>query len=154
MNARTESEIDTAFATFGQMRAAAVVLVNDALSNNRLDQLAAIAARHAIPDISPWREFVLAGGLMSYGISQPDLYREAAIYLERILKGEKPADLPVQQSTKVELIVNLKTTKALALTVPLSLLGRAQSGDPRTAQPMSAFGGKADILQTCADVRF
>jgi putative ABC transport system substrate-binding protein len=125
LKARTESEIDTAFATFEQMRAAAVVLVNDALFNSRLDQLAAIAARHAIPAISPWREFVLGGGLMSYGISQPDLYRQAAIYLGRILKGDKPADLPVQQSTKVELIVNLKTAKALGLTVPLSLLGRA-----------------------------
>src|SRR5215469_5368307 len=125
LNASTESEIDTTFATFGQMRAAAVVFVNDALFNSRLDQLAALAARHAIPAISPWREFALAGGLMSYGINQPDLYRQAAIYMGRILKGEKPADLPVQQSTKVELIVNLKTAKALGLTVPLSLLGRA-----------------------------
>jgi putative ABC transport system substrate-binding protein len=125
LNARTESEIDTAFTTFGQMRAAAVVLVNDALFNSRLNQLAAIAARHVIPAVSPWREFAVAGGLMSYGISAPDLYRQAAIYLGRILKGEKPADLPVQQSTKVELIVNLKTAKALGLAVPLSLLGRA-----------------------------
>jgi len=107
------------------MRAAAVVLVNDALFNSRLNQLAAIAARHVIPAVSPWREFAVAGGLMSYGISAPDLYRQAAIYLGRILKGEKPADLPVQQSTKVELIVNLKTAKALGLAVPLSLLGRA-----------------------------
>jgi putative ABC transport system substrate-binding protein len=124
-NARTESEIDSAFATFEQVRAAALLLVNDALFNSRLDQLAALAARHAIPAISPWREFVVAGGLMSYGINQPDLYRQAAIFLGRILKGEKPADLPVQQATKVELIVNLKTAKALGLTVPLSLLGRA-----------------------------
>jgi putative ABC transport system substrate-binding protein len=120
-NARTESEIDSAFATFEQVRAAALLLVNDALFNSRLDQLAALAARHAIPAISP----IVAGGLMSYGINQPDLYRQAAIFLGRILKGEKPADLPVQQATKVELIVNLKTAKALGLTVPLSLLGRA-----------------------------
>ena len=125
LNATNESEIDSAFATFGQVRAAALLLVNDALFNSRLDQLAATAARHAIPAISPWREFVVAGGLMSYGINQPDLYRQAAIFLGRILKGEKPADLPVQQATKVELIVNLKTAKALGLTVPLSLLGRA-----------------------------
>ena len=125
LNATNESEIDSAFATFGQVRAAALLLVNDALFNSRLDQLAAIAARHAIPAISPWREFVVAGGLMSYGINQPDLYRQAAIFLGRILKGEKPADLPVQQATKVELIVNLKTAKVLGLTVPLSLLGRA-----------------------------
>ena len=125
LNASTESEIDIAFAGFGQVRAAALVLVNDALFNSRLDQLAAMASRHAVPTISPWREFAVAGGLMSYGISAPDLYRQAAIYLGRILKGEKPADLPVQQSTKVELIVNLKTAKALGLAVPLSLLGRA-----------------------------
>ena len=125
LNASTESEIETAFATFGQMRAAALVLVNDALFNSRLDQLAALAARRAIPAISPWREFAIAGGLMSYGIDGPDLYRQAAIFMGRILKGEKPANLPVQQSTKVELIVNLKTAKALGLTVPLSLLGRA-----------------------------
>ena len=100
-------------------RAAALVLVNDALFNSRLDQLATLAARHAIPAISPWREFALAGGLMSYGIDGPDLYRQAAVFMGRILKGEKAADLPVQQSTKVELIVNLKTAKALGLTVPL-----------------------------------
>jgi putative tryptophan/tyrosine transport system substrate-binding protein len=107
------------------MRAAALVLVNDALFNSRLDQLATLAARHAIPAISPWREFTVAGGLMSYGIKSPDLYRQAAIFMGHILKGEKVADLPVQQSTKVELVLNLKTAKALGITFPISLLGRA-----------------------------
>ena len=125
LNASTESEIDIAFAGFGQVRAAALVLVNDALFNSRLDQLAAMASRHAVPTISPWREFAVAGGLMSYGLNQPELYRLAAIYVGRILKGENPADLPVQQSTKVALLVTLKTAKALGLTVPLSVLGRA-----------------------------
>ena len=125
LNASSESEIDTAFAAFGQLRAGALALTNDAFLNSRLDQIAAMAARHAIPAISPWREFVVAGGLMSYGINQPDLYRLAAIYMGRILKGEKPADLPVQQSTKVELVINLKAAKALGLTFPITLLGRA-----------------------------
>ena len=125
LNASTESEIDTALATFGQMRAAALIFVNDALFNSRLDQLAAITARRAIPAISPWREFVVAGGLMSYGINQPDLYRQAAIYVGRVLKGERPADLPVQQATKVELHINLKTAKALGITFPESILQRA-----------------------------
>jgi len=125
LNASTESEIDTALATFGQMRATALIFVNDALFNSRLDQLAAITARRAIPAISPWREFVVAGGLMSYGINQPDLYRQAAIYVGRVLKGERPADLPVQQATKVELHINLKTAKALGITFPESILQRA-----------------------------
>jgi putative ABC transport system substrate-binding protein len=125
LNASTESDIDTALATFGQMRAAALIFVNDALFNSRLDQLAAITARRAIPAISPWREFVVAGGLMSYGINQPDLYRQAAIYVGRVLNGERPADLPVQQATKVELHINLKTAKALGITFPESILQRA-----------------------------
>jgi putative tryptophan/tyrosine transport system substrate-binding protein len=125
LNASTESEIDTALATFGQMRAAALIFVNDALFNSRLDQLAVTTARRAIPAISPWREFVVAGGLMSYGINQPDLYRQAAIYVGRVLKGERPADLPVQRATKVELHINLKTAKALGITFPESILQRA-----------------------------
>jgi putative ABC transport system substrate-binding protein len=125
LNASTESEIDTALATFGQMRAAALIFVNDALFNSRLDQLAAITARRAIPAISPWREFVVAGGLMSYGINQPDLYRQAAIYVGRVLNGERPADLPILQPTKFDLVINLNTAKVLGIQIPDKLLALA-----------------------------
>src|SRR5262245_51303139 len=125
LNASTESEVDAAFARLAQLRAGALLVTNDPFFNNHPNQFVALAARHAIPVIYPWREFVVTGGLMSYGTSLVHAYRQAAIYVARILKGEKPADLPVQQSTEVELIINMRTAKQLGLTVPIHFLGRA-----------------------------
>ena len=124
LNATTEHEIDTAFTILAQKRAGAVV-VSDALFNSRLEKLVAVAAHHAVPTIYQYREFAAVGGLMSYGTSLADAYRHAGVYSGRILKGARPADLPVQQSTKVELVINMKTAKSLGLTFPITLLGRA-----------------------------
>jgi putative ABC transport system substrate-binding protein len=125
LNASAEQDIDTAFASFAQQRADGVVVVSDALFNGRPKQFVALAARYALPTIYQYREFATAGGLMSYGSSLLDVYRESGVYAGRILNGEKAGDLPVLQSTKVELILNLKTAKALGITFPLPLLGRA-----------------------------
>jgi len=125
LNASTEADVGSAFAAFAQKRAAALVICADAFFNSNPELLARQAISHSVPAIYEFHQFAAAGGLMSYGGSILDSYRLAGVYTGRILKGEKPAEMPVQQSTKVELIVNLKTAKALGLTVPLSLLGRA-----------------------------
>jgi putative ABC transport system substrate-binding protein len=125
VTAETEGDIDAAFARLAQEQAGAILVNTDAFLFSRREQLAALAKRHAVPAIFDRREFAAAGGLMSYGGSVTDAYRLAGGYTGRILKGEKPADLPVQQATKVELTLNLKTAKALGLNLPLTLLGRA-----------------------------
>jgi putative ABC transport system substrate-binding protein len=125
LKASTEGDINTAFETLIQLRIGGLVVASDVFFRIREEQLAALALRHRVPAISQTRAFAVAGGLMSYAGSALDAYRQAGAYTGRVLKGEKPADLPVQQTTKVELIVNLKTAKALELTVPLPLLGRA-----------------------------
>jgi putative ABC transport system substrate-binding protein len=125
LNASTEHDIGRAFATLAQQRVGGLVIASDVFITTHGEQLAALALRHRLPAIFQTRALAVAGGLMSYGGSDADAYRQAGVYAGRILKGEKPADLPVQQTTKVELIINLKTAKALGLSVPLSLLGRA-----------------------------
>jgi putative ABC transport system substrate-binding protein len=125
LRASTESEIDAAFATLAQVQAGALVLGADPFFGQRRDQLVALAAHHAVPAIADWRGFAAAGGLISYGTSFTDSVRQVGMYAGRILKGTKPADLPVQQPTKFELVVNLKTAKALGVTVPPSILARA-----------------------------
>jgi putative ABC transport system substrate-binding protein len=118
VDARTDSDLETAFATFSQQRVGGVLVL-------LAPRLAALAARHALPAIGLGRQFALDGGLMSYGTNRGDLFHQGGIYTGRILKGEKPADLPVQQATKLELVINLKTAKALGLTIPETLLATA-----------------------------
>jgi len=124
-NAGSADEIDAAFITLVQRRMGALVTGTDVLFTTRYEQIAALASRYGVPTIFPWREFVTAGGLASYGITHAEPYRQVGRYVGRILKGEKPGDLPVQQPTKFEFIINLKTAKALGLEVPPTLLARA-----------------------------
>jgi ABC-type uncharacterized transport system substrate-binding protein len=125
VSASSERDIDTAFATLAQQRVGALLVASSPLFTGRREQLVAQANRHAIPAIFEWPEFVRLGGLMSYGTNLANGYRQLGIYAGKILKGVKPADLPVQQLVKVELVINLKTAKTLGLTFPISLLGRA-----------------------------
>jgi putative ABC transport system substrate-binding protein len=122
LNASTERDLDTIFANLVGLKAGALLIGNDPFFTSQSEQLAALAARHAMPAISAQPKFATAGGLISYGISYSEEYRQAGIYAGRILKGAKPAELPVMQPTKFELIINLKTAKALGLTVPQALL--------------------------------
>jgi putative ABC transport system substrate-binding protein len=125
VNASSERDFDGVFAKLSELRAGGLVIGEDTVFTSYSEDLARLAARHAMPAIYDSHEFVAAGGLMSYGGSHTDAYQLAGVYIARILKGEKPADLPVQQRTKVQLLLNLKAAKALGITVPLPLLGRA-----------------------------
>jgi putative ABC transport system substrate-binding protein len=125
VHATTESEIDEAFATVAQLQASALVIGTDVFLASRMEQLGTLTLRHALPTVFEYRDFATAGGLISYGGSITDMYRNAGTYVGRILRGEKPANLPVQQATKIELIINLKTARALGVTIPTSLLVRA-----------------------------
>jgi putative ABC transport system substrate-binding protein len=125
LTASTEGDLEAAFAIMVQRRVGALILVPDPFLISRREQVVVLAARHAIPTIYPFRGFPDLGGLMSYGSSVPDLNQQAGIYVGKILRGAKPVDLPIQQSTKVELVINLRTAKSLGLTVPSSLLALA-----------------------------
>ena len=125
LQASTEPDLDGVFSTLIQQRVGGLVITADTFFSGKSAAVAALASRHAMPTISPYREFVTAGGLISYGGSVTELYRLVGVYTGRVLNGDKPADLPVQQVTKVDLVINLKTAKALGLDVPPTLLARA-----------------------------
>jgi putative tryptophan/tyrosine transport system substrate-binding protein len=125
LDAASEHDLEAAYAALVELRAGGLIVYGDPFFDSQRDRIVALSARHAVPATYAWREYALAGGLMSYGSSLTDSYRQAGIYVGRVLKGEKPADLPVQEPAKFELVVNLKTAKALGLTVPASLHARA-----------------------------
>jgi putative ABC transport system substrate-binding protein len=125
LEASTVHELDEVFATLAKLRADALGVTGEPFFDSQRDRIVALSGRHRIPGCYAWREYVLAGGLMSYGTNLPDSYRQAGIYVGRVLKGEKPADLPVVQPTKFELVINLKTAKTLGIAVPPTLLARA-----------------------------
>jgi ABC-type uncharacterized transport system substrate-binding protein len=125
LHASTERDFDAVFATLSQLRPRGLVIASDTFFATHSEQLAALTVRHAVPAIHQSRDFTIAGGLMSYGGSFVESHRQAGVYTGRVIKGDKPADLPVQHVTKVELLINLKTAKALGITVPLPLSGRA-----------------------------
>jgi putative tryptophan/tyrosine transport system substrate-binding protein len=125
LQADSEREIDAAFANLAQLHIGSLVIVNGAYFSSRVNQFGALTLRYRVPTIYQYREFVVAGGLMTYGGAITDAYRIVATYVGRILKGEKPADLPVQQATRIELIINMTTAKALGLTIPETLLATA-----------------------------
>jgi putative ABC transport system substrate-binding protein len=125
LNASTDRDFDPVFAALDQLKAGALVIGPDVFFNSHIEQIAALTIGHALPAVYQYRPFVEAGGLLSYGSDETETYHLVGAYTGRVLKGEKPANLPVVQSTKVELIINLKTAKALGLTIPLPLLGRA-----------------------------
>jgi putative ABC transport system substrate-binding protein len=126
VGASTPSEIDAAFEAFIELQVRGVVVIMDPFFINQRDQIVALAARHALPTVYGWRGFVAAGGLISYGADLADSFRQAGVYVGKILKGAQPADLPVEQPVKFPLAINLKTAKALGLTIPPAILARAE----------------------------
>ena len=125
LRASTDGEIDAAFESVAQNRIPALAMAGDPFFNSRRDKLVALAGRHAVPSMYSFRDYAVAGGLMSYGIDLPNVYRQIGVYVGRILKGAKPADMPVEQPTKFEFVINLKTAKALGLTIPAGLISFA-----------------------------
>ena len=125
MNATDEDEFEPAFASLTQLKAEALIVGTDPFFTSRREQIVALASRYSVPTIYEWQEFVTAGGLISYGASITSLYRAAGVYVGRILKGTKPADLPIHQPTNFELVVNRKAAKALGLTIPPTLITAA-----------------------------